>query len=626
VCGIAGIFAYHYPALPVDRDELRQVRDHMAARGPDGRGEWFSDDGRVGLGHRRLSIIDLSDRAAQPMKSGYGKVVVSFNGEIYNFRDLRRGLEARGKVFRTELDTEVLLHLYAEKGEAMLGDLRGMFALALWDGRKDSLLLARDPYGIKPLYLADDGWTVRFASQVKALLTSPRVSRVAEPAGLAGFYLSGSVPEPFTLYQEIRSVPAGSYQWVDSTGPRPPVPYFSLAAAWAEGSQGHRDSPAEIQEAVRAAVLDSVRHHLVADVPVGAFLSAGIDSGALAGLMKDAGQEDVQAVTLAFEEYEGTSDDEAPLAADVARAYGLRHTVRVVGEREFREDLPKILAAMDQPSTDGVNAWFVSKAAHEAGLKVAVSGLGGDELFGGYPSFRSVPRWARMLRLPAHVPGTGALLEQLHAAFAPLFPSIHPKTAGLFRHGGSFAGAWLLQRGLFLPGELGAVLGDELAREGLRRLRPLERLEESWSLRAGGSGARGRAKLTSFARVAALEASFYMRNQLLRDTDWASMAHSLEVRVPLVDATLLSRLAGPLQACATDDRKSLLARSPTVPLPDRVARRPKTGFTTPVGEWQIRSEGTQAWRGVPVLAREPCPWARRWCHVVATSPIATGRG
>ena len=589
-------------------------------------GEWFSGDGRVGLGHRRLSIIDLSSRAAQPMSSDDGHLVVSFNGEIYNFRELRRGLEERGRVFRTESDTEVLLHLYAEKGEAMLGDLRGMFAIALWDCRKNSLLLARDPYGIKPLYLADDGWTVRFASQVKALLTSPRVSRMAEPAGLAGFYLFGSVPEPFTLYQEIRSVPAGCYQRVDATGPHPAIPYYSLAAAWGEGSRGRKNSQKEVQQAVRSAVLDSVRHHLVADVPVGAFLSAGIDSGALAGLMRDAGQEDVQAVTLAFEEYRATADDEAPLAAEVARTYGLRHSTRVVGEREFREDLPKILAAMDQPSTDGVNTWFVSKAAHEAGLKVAVSGLGGDELFGGYPSFRTVPRWARRLWLPSHVPGAGALLEQFNAAFAPLFPRVHPKTAGLFRYGGSFAGAWLLQRGLFLPGELGAVLGEELAREGIRRLQPLEMLEASLSPGEARIGSRVKGKLTPFARVATLEASFYMRNQLLRDTDWASMAHSLEVRVPLVDATLLSMLARPLQACDTDDRKQFLAGSPTVPLPDQVARRPKTGFTTPVGEWQLRAEGTQAWREVPALARKACPWARRWSHVVATSPAATGRG
>ena len=210
------------------------------------------------------------------------------------------------------------------------------------------------------------------------------------------------------------------------------------------------------------------------------------------------------------------------------------------------------------------------------------------------------------------------------SAFAPLFPALHPKTAGLFRHGGSFAGAWLLQRGLFLPGELGAVLGEELAREGLRRLQPLEMLEESCTLPARGTGPKGHVKLTPFATVATLEASFYMRNQLLRDTDWASMAHSLEVRVPLVDATLLSKLAGPLQACTTDDRKQFLAGSPAIPLPDRVARRPKTGFTTPVGEWQLRSEGTQAWREVPALARESCPLGQ--ALVPRRRHIACGHG
>jgi asparagine synthase (glutamine-hydrolysing) len=173
MCGIAGIFAYHYAATPVDREELRAIRDHMAARGPDGKGEWHSENNRVALGHRRLSIIDLSDRASQPMASDDGQLVVSFNGEIYNYRELKKDLEARGYVFRTESDTEVLLHLYAEKGTAMLADLRGMFAFALWDARKQSMLLARDPYGIKPLYYADVGWTCRFASQVKALLPSP---------------------------------------------------------------------------------------------------------------------------------------------------------------------------------------------------------------------------------------------------------------------------------------------------------------------------------------------------------------------------------------------------------------------------------------------------------------------
>ena len=216
MCGIAGIYAYHYAANAVDRGELRRIRDHMAARGPDGLGEWYSEDERVAFGHRRLSIIDLSKEGAQPMASADGKLIVTFNGEIYNYRQLRASLEARGRTFRTQTDTEVLLYLYAEKGEAMVHDLRGMFAFGLWDAEKRALLLARDPYGIKPLYYADDGWTLRFASQVKALVAAGNISRNPEPAGWVGFCLFGSVPEPFTTYQEIRALPAGSLLWVNS--------------------------------------------------------------------------------------------------------------------------------------------------------------------------------------------------------------------------------------------------------------------------------------------------------------------------------------------------------------------------------------------------------------------------
>jgi asparagine synthase (glutamine-hydrolysing) len=287
MCGVAGIYAYHYAANPVDRDELLRMREYMRLRGPDAEGTWYSQDLRVGLGHRRLSIIDLDPRSNQPMASVDGSVVISFNGEIYNYKALREKLEAQGCVFRTRSDTEVLLEMYRTRGENMFAELRGMYAFALWDASKGVLLLARDPYGIKPLYYADDGWTCRVASQVKALLAGGAVSRDPEPAGIVGFYLLGSVPEPHTLYQDIRAVPAGSYVRVDATGPAAPVRHFSIAAAWAAAdARAEAGDPA----AIRAALLDSVRHHLVADVPVGAFLSAGVDSGALVGLMPDAGQ------------------------------------------------------------------------------------------------------------------------------------------------------------------------------------------------------------------------------------------------------------------------------------------------------------------------------------------------
>jgi asparagine synthase (glutamine-hydrolysing) len=614
MCGIAGIFAYHDAAAPPNRAELVRIRDHMAARGPDGSGEWYSTDQRVALGHRRLAIIDLSDKGAQPMRSSDGRLVITFNGEIYNYRALRRQLELKGRAFVSDSDTEVLLQLYAEKGEAMVQDLRGMFAFALWDEQRSVLLLARDHFGIKPLYYADDGWTLRFASQVKALRAGGGVSSAPEPAGTVGFHLFGSVPEPFTLYQEIRSVPAGTVMRIDSMGPSRPLPYFSIAATWATGENHSPISTEDARVVAREALRDSVEHHLVADVPVGAFLSAGIDSGAVVGLMAEhQGASALKTMTLSFGEYRGSERDEAPLAAETASSYGTSHTNRVVSEREFLDDLPKILHAMDQPSIDGINTWYISKAASEAGLKVAVSGLGGDELFGGYPSFSEIPRWVRSLWLPGKLPGLASAIEQLQAIFSPLFPSMSPKAAGLVRYGGSYAGAYLLRRGLFLPRELPALMDPEVAREGLRRLDPLGRIGATLrDVTRGGSRARGSWPKRPFGRIATLESSWYMRNQLLRDTDWASMAHSLEVRLPLVDPRLLERLAGPLSAVEMTDRKQLLASAPARPLPRAVALRRKSGFTTPVNEWQQHINGGPSWRNHPLLAAAACPWARRW--------------
>ena len=211
MCGIVGIYAYGTNAPQIDREELRRIRDHMTVRGADGLGEWLSGGGRIGLGHRRLSIIDLSDRRAQPMHSVDGRFVVTFNGEIYNYRALRAELETKGYVFRTQSDTEILLQLYAEKGESMVHDLRGMFAFGLRDFVKQMLLLARDPYGIKPLYYSDDGQTLRFASQVKALMAGRHIGSALDPAALTGFCLFGSVPEPFTIQQQVRALPRRLY-------------------------------------------------------------------------------------------------------------------------------------------------------------------------------------------------------------------------------------------------------------------------------------------------------------------------------------------------------------------------------------------------------------------------------
>ncbi len=613
MCGIAGIHAYLDVAPAIDRAELKRINDRMATRGPDGNGLWLSGDGRTGLAHQRLAIIELSEAGAQPMHSACGRYTITFNGEIYNYRELREELAARGCVFRSGSDTEVLLQLYVDCGADMVKKLRGMFAFGLWDAEKRTLLLARDALGIKPLYWADDGWTVRFASQAKALLAGGRVGRDPDSAGIVGFHLFGSVPEPFTVWREVHTLPAGTTLTIDGSGPQSPKRYYDVAEALAErASARHGDGDA--RRLLSDAVRDSVRHHLVADVPVAVFLSAGLDSGALLGTMAalggQSGAQSVSAVTLAFAEFKGLAVDEAPLAAEVARRYGARHIVRTVDRAEFEADLPAILDAMDLPTIDGINTWFVAKAAHEAGIKVALSGLGADECFGGYPSFADVPRSVHWLRPLSFVPGLGPLVRRGLSAAIDAGLGLHPKAAGLLQYGGDWAGAYLLRRGVYMPWELDELIDPALVADGLRRLAPLGHIA------AALHGAR---PLGDFDRVATLETALYMRNQLLRDADWAGMSHGVEIRVPYVDPFFLAALP-PGDVLARVNAKDAVADVPVPPLPAAVRERRKTGFVTPVGRWLCEAAGTPDGDQVDFSAASRS-WALRVWRNGWTAPV-----
>jgi asparagine synthase (glutamine-hydrolysing) len=559
MCGINGILRLSNAAPAIDREELLRTRDAMAARGPDGAGAWIADDGLVALASRRLAILDLSEAGAQPMASADGRFRIVINGEIYNFAELRRELENEGFAFRSRGDTEVVLALYARDGAAMLSRLRGMFGLAIWDDREKSLLLARDPLGIKPLYLAAEGGCLRFASQVKALEQGGAVSREPDPAGIAGFLLWGSVPEPLTIRRAVRALPAGHFLVVRDGQIQEPagIPRPEAAAM----------DPAP-------AIEDSVRAHLVSDVPVAVFLSAGLDSGLLAALARRHLPEPPVTFTLRFDELAGTPQDEAPLAAEVARRLGTRHVERRVGRADLAELWPGALAAMDQPSIDGFNSYAVSRAAHEAGLKVVLSGLGGDEIFGGYPSFAGVPRLERAARRAGRLPGLGALWP----AVARTLAADRPKLAGVLRYGRTLPGAYFLRRGLFLPEELPALMGREAAAEGLARYDPVAD--------AARALAEGNGRVADgWTAVHVLETARYMRNQLLRDSDWASMAWSVELRVPLVDAWLRERLAAGRFEPARGEGKAALVRRVAPELPEAVLARPKSGFYIPVAEW-----------------------------------------
>jgi len=581
MCGIAGIYSYSNDAAPVDETELIRIRESMYRRGPDGAGMWISRNRKTGLAHRRLSIIDLGMTGSQPMSTLNEHLYIVFNGEIYNYKELTHTLKGKGYIFQSSSDTEVLLHLYAEFGPQMVDHLRGMYAFAIWDMSRQGLFLARDPMGIKPLYYSDNGNTFRFASQVKALISGHAVDTTPDPAGRVGFFLWGNVPEPHTMYKSVRSLPAGTSLWIDVNGPRPVNYYFNftdevaLARDMLHSPRLQTESTTDI---LHEALRDSVRQHQIADVDVGLFLSAGLDSATLAALAVETGNTHLNTITLGFAEYKNTGQDETILAAEVAKHYSTRHLNRFLSGQDFSASLFQLLDAMDQPSIDGVNTYFVSKVASEAGLKVALSGLGGDELFGGYPSFRDVPRMVHAFNIFDMVPAIGKAFRYLSAPLLNHYTS--PKYAGLLEYGGNYGGAYLLRRGMFMPWELPDIMDADMVKEGWQQLQTLTRLNESV---AGPT--------TDRMKVSILELSWYMRNQLLRDADWAGMAHSVEIRVPLVDITLFRNLL-PLLISDHPPSKQDMASTPYKSLPFNVLNRPKTGFTVPVREWLMSGEST----------------------------------
>ena len=606
MCGIAGLFHYGTVAGPEDRALLDRMSAAMAARGPDSEGVWVSDDAGALFAQRRLAIIDPGPGGWQPRSMDGGRLVANYNGEIYNYRALKAELEAAGCCFASQSDTEVLLHLYDLYGAAMVERLRGMYALSIWDRARRTMFFARDPFGIKPLYYADDGRTLRFASQVKALLAGGGIDTTPEPAADVGFLMWGSVPEPFTLYKAIRALPAGHLMTVEAGKP-PAIRRFHSIAAVLAGAEHERQAPEGVARMgyLRDRIADTVKHHMVADVPVGVFLSAGFDSSLVAQFAALGSAEKLRSVTLGFDEYRGTDNDETEVAARIATHHHADHRTVWVTRAAFAAERDRLLAAMDQPTIDGTNVYFVSQATASTGLKVALSGIGGDEVFAGYPSFRQVPE---MVRLVEGVGPLAALGRGFRVVSEPLLRRFtSPKYAGVLEYGGTYGGAYLLRRGLFMPWELPALLDADYLRQGMAAL------DSHATLAAAIEGVR-----SPNGRVAALELSFYLRNQLLRDADWAGMAHSLEIRTPFVDARFFHDMA-PLIVGKPSLTKAELPSLLSPPVRDILDGRPKRGFQVPVRAWlgmpagrDARTRGWRAW-ALQVLAgfRPGSDFARR---------------
>jgi asparagine synthase (glutamine-hydrolysing) len=564
----------------------------MRHRGPDEDGFLVGDTRVPGLalGMRRLSIIDLSG-GHQPIWNETRDVAVVFNGELYNYRDLRERLALCGHRFATKSDTEILVHAWEEWGEDALDELRGMFAFALLDLREryataPILFLARDPLGIKPLYYTQSPDGFAFASEVRSLLASGTVEKKLSQDALTAYLLFGSVSEPVTLIDGVFSLPPG-HRMLLHVPERRRVP---RARPWWDAvlSPAARDTrkPQELSSAtrkLRSLLEDAVRAHLIADVPVGLFLSSGLDSGAIAALAAKA-QAGIQSFTLTFP---GTAFDEAGLAGVIAKHCQTKHTEVPLDGASIVARLDEAIASLDQPTMDAVNTYFVSWAARKVGLKVALSGIGGDELFAGYQTFADTPRLTRLVRTAWFVPAAvRRLTAPLIAALAGQrsSPDAARKATAAWVYPDALPHPYFFTRTLFPPGPLEKIIEPRfrpstIAADGVT-------LEPTWLgwLERSSDEAR---KLEPVAGISWLEMRSYMASTLLRDTDSASMAQSLEVRVPLLDTPLVEFVSSLPDVARRQPgmQKALLVGALGELLPEKILAQRKRTFTLPWEEW-----------------------------------------
>jgi asparagine synthase (glutamine-hydrolysing) len=580
MCGIAGFVRREVAAdLCPSLERMHQAIGH---RGPDDRGVWRSPGGHALYAHTRLSILDPSPAGHQPMQIDDGRYTITYNGEIFNFAALRESLLQSGVPFRSNSDTEVLLRLYQSHGPSFVERLRGMFAFAIWDERERTCFLARDRFGIKPLYYHEAGGVLAFASEVRALVASRIVPASIDPQAVFEYFRTGSVPEPLSLIKGVRALEAAHHMtWRDGEA--------TLVRYWDVEFPEHGPSSSPVA-ATREALIDSIRHHFVSDVPVGVFLSGGMDSTAIVALAATTQQARLRTFSLTFP---GSALDEGPEARRTAELFGTDHHEWPVDASTARGLVADFLAAADQPSIDGFNTFTVSRLAKQHDTKVVLSGLGGDELFGGYPSFREVPRlakWGHRARLAG-----------------PLGP----------------AAAWL-------AGEVG---GARLKRAH-DLITPVENLQNAYSVFRGIYTRREALALTEHFvggsdevvepvspgcvidptpedTISRLELTRYMRNQLLRDTDMMSMAWGVELRVPFLDSRLFATVAGIPAATRLESGKALLLRA--VPeIPEWVANRPKRGFLFPMAEWLDGSWAEEFATVDRLPGVKPETWYRKW--------------
>jgi asparagine synthase (glutamine-hydrolysing) len=583
MCGIVGIVSLN---TQVPAEVLERATQSLAHRGPDDGGTVIlrdsgDDSVEIGLGNRRLAILDLSPQGHQPMHDPATGNWIVYNGEVYNFREVRAKLQRADLQFKSQSDTEVILKAYAHWGEACLHEFRGMFAFAIWDAQRRRLFVARDPMGIKPLYYCETDCYFIFSSEVRTLLQTGLVPRCLDPAGLVSFLTFGSLCDPLTLLQGVSSLPPAHYltwqkgrvtlseYWQLEASPADLLPIATQPRAYGADPRKR----AELETQAGELLDESVRMQLVSDVPLGVFLSGGIDSSALVGILN---RNDVRPSTFSIV-FREADYSEVQFSRAIAQQFRTDHHEITVSQSDLFAAIAPAIQAMDLPTIDGINTYFIAERTRAAGVKVALSGLGGDEMFAGYASFRTVPQMERFAAAWKSLPG--AVRNPLANIFAALSPSTdqNRKLTALIRNATSVLHPYFLSRALFTADQqndlLTGIQTDSAAFS--RAAKPLSEMLSRAS------------SLDPVNRVSYLEARCYMLNTLLRDSDFMSMAHGLEVRVPLIDHHLAQRILALPGAWKLDPEmpKPLLVRALYGQLPAQIVHRTKRGFTLPFEHW-----------------------------------------
>lgn len=582
MCRFAGIVDSKNPSR---EESIIKMRDSMFRGGPDDHGLYLDDRMSLAFGFRRLSIIDLSIQGHQPMSGLDGQVVLMFNGEIYNFRALRKELASKGYKFRSTSDTEVVLYSYLEWGKDCFVKFNGMFAIAIYDKRSNVLILVRDHAGIKPLYYCVRNNSLFFASEVRAF-KALQPNWAEHPDWKKAFLIFGFLPAPFTTLQNVVSLPKGSFVEVQLNS-------FATTLQLIDRPT-YKYSIYNKNEAVRELSLTlekAVERHLISDAPIGLFLSGGLDSSILTLLARKYAPQQLQTLSIDFEDQRYSESYYQEL---IINRTGANHQSFTVTKEDFLSSLPDILCAMDQPSHDGINTYFISKFANSVGLKVALSGLGADELLGGYPSFQR----SQLMNLRKWIP---------EFIFHLMGYSPNERLKKIkYLSGNGDLGFYLFNRGFFHPRQVAEILGCS---EGEVK-RVLKEFEATIPDNVKN--------LLPLERVSYLEVNFYMQNQLLKDSDYMGMWHGLEIRVPFLDKELMELIftIDPTVRYSPSRYKYLLIQTFQHILPTEILHRPKQGFTFPFEDWMrdVDFGDSESDKLVRQLNTRKIHWSRYWSY------------